>query len=391
MWQRLAENRLRRLARRYPVVCILGARQVGKTTLARRTFPAATYLDLERPADLDRLEADAEFALERMRPPVVIDEAQAWPPVFAVVRSLVDRHRWRKERFVLVGSAQPVLVRGAAESLAGRVAFVDLDPLTALEASRGTPRVTVERLWLRGGYPRALAARSGADWREWMEAYTRTFIERDVGALGLDVSAPTMRRLLTMLAQVHGGLWNASELGSSLGTSYHTVNRYADILEHSFLLRKLAPYFRNIGKRLTRSPKVFLRDSGVLHRLIGIDSEALLEVSPRCGASFEGFVIEQIVRRERLVHPESEFFFWRTASGDEVDLLIDRRREIIAVEIKRSRRVGTEDLRGLRACMRDLRLRRGFVLCGAERAYEASPGIEVLPVETLLRARSWRL
>lgn len=391
MWRRLAAPRLRALAGRFPVVCILGARQVGKTTLARAAFGGGTYLDLERPADLDRLRIDPELALESARGPVILDEAQAWPPIFPVLRSLVDRAPRRNGRFVVVGSAQPGLVRGASESLAGRVGFLDVDPLCVAEVAPGTPRVGLETLWLRGGFPGAVRARGAAAWHDWMEGFTRTFVERDVGALGLDVSAPRMRQLWGMLAHLHGGIFNASELGASLGTSYHTVQRYVDILEQTFLVRRLQPYYRNIGKRLVRSPRLYLRDTGLLHFLIGIQRSAQLDLAPRRGASWEGFVVEQVIRRERLVRPASQFWFWRTTSGAEVDLIVDRGDELLPVEVKLGRSVGESDLRGLRSCMADLGLSRGLVLAEVDRPYQAARDIEVLPTRAVLAARRWGL
>lgn len=391
MWKRLAAARLSALARRFPVVCILGARQVGKTTLARATFRGGTYLDLERPSDLDRLRIDPEMLLERAAGPVVLDEAQVWPPVFPVLRSLVDESPRRNGRFVVVGSAQPALVRGASESLAGRVGFLDLDPLSVAEVAAGAPRVTIDSLWLRGGFPGALHARGLPAWRDWMEGFARTFVERDVGALGLEVSAPRMRQLWGMLAHLHGGIFNASELGASLGTSYHTVQRYVDILERCFLVRRLAPYHRNVGKRLVRSPRLFLRDTGLLHYFLGVRRAEQLEHEPRRGASWEGFVIEQIIRRERLERPESQFWFWRTATGMEVDLLVDRAGDLVPVEIKLARRVADSDLKGLRSCMTDLGLRRGVLLAEVDRPFAAGKGIEVLPVREALAARRFRL
>lgn len=391
MIRRLATHRLRELARRFPIACVLGARQVGKTTLARQTFPSATYFDLERPADLGRLQIDPELAIERSTPPVILDEAQAWPPIFPIVRSMVDRAPHLRGRFVVVGSAQPILVRGVSESLAGRVGFVELDPLCAVETARGAPRASVDQLWLAGGYPGGLRARGANARRDWMEGYTRTFIERDLAALGLDLSGARMRRLWGMLAHLHGGLFNASELGASLGTSYHTVQRYLDVLEQSFLVRRLLPYHANVGKRLTRAPRVYVRDSGVLHHFLGITSSAQLDVAPRRGASWEGFVIEQIIRRERLANPDSQFWFWRTAAGAEVDLLVDRAGQILPIEIKLARQIGREDLRGLQGCMSDLRLPRGIVLAEVNAAFEATAGIEVRPTRAVVSSSRWSL
>lgn len=232
----------------------------------------------------------------------------------------MDRRRSENGRFLLLGSAQPNLVRRVSESLAGRAGILELDPLTANEVRDGKPLREMRQIWLRGGFPDALRGSH----REWWEAYLRTYLERDLPQLGINADPLLLRRLLTMLAHAQGGLFNASQMGRSLGVSYHTVARYLDVLERTFLLRRLPPYFRNIRKRLAKSPKIYLRDTGLLHHLLNITTTSDLDSHPIRGASWETFVLEDLVRRERLVHPFSQFFFWRTQAGSEVDLLIDR-------------------------------------------------------------------
>src|SRR5438094_10235178 len=269
MWDRLAAARLRRLWRQFPAVLILGARQVGKTTLARQTFPRLPYVDLEEPRSRERFQDDPAFQLERYATaPVILDEAQAVPELFAALRGAIDRQAQKPGRFLLLGSAQPSLIRGVSESLAGRVGVLDLDPLTTAEARSGTPRRAWPALWLRGGFPGALRG----DFRDWWEGYLRTYVERDLPQLGVGADPLLLRRLLTMLAHAQGGLLNASALGQSLGVSYHTVQRYLDVLEQTFLVRRLPPYHRNVRKRLVKAPKVYLRDTGLLHHLLNLPS-----------------------------------------------------------------------------------------------------------------------
>ena len=334
MWRRLAQTRLRSLWRRFPAVLILGARQVGKTTLARQTFPALPYCDLEEPRLRALFTDDPTFQIQqRSRPALILDEAQAVPGVFGALRGIIDARRKENGRFLLLGSAQPALVRQISESLAGRVGILELDPLTAAEAATGNDAQDWRHVWLRGGFPDAL----GGSFREWWEGFLRTYIERDLPNLGVPADPLLLRRLLTMLAHIQGGLLNASQLGNSLDVSYHTVQRYLNVFEQTFMVRRLPPYFRNIGKRLTRTPKVYLRDTGLLHHLLNISSLEELDQHPVRGASWETFVLEDLTRREKLHYPHTQFYFWRTATGAELDLLLDRGSKRIAVEIKAGR------------------------------------------------------
>jgi hypothetical protein len=307
----------------------------------------------------DLFTADPRFQLdERELRGLILDEAQSVPTLFAALRGAIDADRGRRGRFLLLGSAQPDLIRGVSESLAGRVGILELDPLTALEARRGTPRIGWRRLWLSGGFPDA----ARGPFRDWWEAYLRTYIERDLPALGLSAAPLLLRRLMTMLAHQQGGLFNASRLGASLGVSYHTVQRYVDILERTFLLRRLTPYARNIGKRLTKSPKVYLRDTGLVHHLLGIGSLVELDSHPIRGASWETFVLEDLLRRERLAHPHASAHFWRTATGDETDLVLDRGGTRQAIEIKAGSGRDLDAARRMARCIADMEAQRGWIV-----------------------------
>jgi predicted AAA+ superfamily ATPase len=240
-------------------------------------------------------------------------------------------------------------------------------------------------LWWRGGFPLAFLERDDRARRDWLEAYTRTFIERDLPALGIEVSAVQMRTLWTMLAHVSGGLWNASQLAASLGVSYHTVNRYVDVLEHAFLVRRLPPYHVNVGKRLVKSPKVYFRDTGLLHYFLGIPTLQALDTHPARGASWETFVIDQLISAYQRTMPGSQAYFWRTAQGDEVDCLIDAGGRLVPFEIKLHSAPAREDAASLRRCLQDLRLTRGYVLYPGRQTYSLGDGIRALPVEEVLR------
>ncbi|MGQ0709525.1 MAG: ATP-binding protein [Rhodoferax sp.] len=344
------------MARQFPAVLILGARQVGKTTLARQTFPSHTYLDLEDPATHALFAEDPRFQLDARRSQgLVLDEAQRLPALFDALRGAIDAERQHMGRFVILGSAQPTLVRQVAESLAGRVGILELPPLTLQEISTSPPLDTdLQRLWLCGGFPDALdAAARGGHFRDWWEAYLRTYVERDLPTMGIGADPVLMRKLLTMLAHAQGGMANLNQLAAALGCSQPTVGRYVDILEQSFLLRRLPPYFRNVGKRLVKAPKLYLRDTGLLHHLLNIDSLAVLDSHPIRGASWETLVLEDLLRREALAHPHSAAHFWRTAGGAEVDLLLERSGALHAVEFKTARATSPYLARSLRAIMAD--------------------------------------
>lgn len=382
MYPRLATQRLHHLAQQFPAVLILGARQVGKTTLARQAFPQHPYCDLEDPATQALFTDDPRYQLDA-RPQVILDEAQRIPPLFAALRGAIDADRQRMGRFILLGSAQPTLVRQVAESLAGRVGILELAPLTAQETGGGEPMLDHRHLWLTGGFPDASTAHlRGGHFRDWWEAYLRTYAERDLPALGISADPLLMRRLLTMLAHAQGGLANFNQLAASLGVAARTVMRYVDILEQSFLLRRLPPYFRNIGKRLVKAPKVYLRDTGLLHHLLNINSLEALESHPIRGASWETFVLEDLLRREALAHPHSRAHFWRTANGSEVDLLLERGDRLHAIEIKTARAASPYLARSLRAILADTGAESATIIDQGEGRTPLAPGVERLGYET---------
>lgn len=375
MWNRLHSPRLRALARQFPAVLILGPRQVGKTTLTRAAFPQAPYLDLEQPGVRQLFTADPLFQIESRLPgksgALVLDEVQCVPEIFAALRGLIDRDRRRNGRFILLGSAQPTLIRQVSESLAGRVGILELDPLTVAEVSPGTPKRAWTDLWLRGGFPDALRG----NFREWWEAYLRTYLERDLPQLGVRADPLFLRRLLTMLAHSQGGMLNASSLGASLGVSHHTIARHLDILEQTFIIRRLPPFFRNVGKRLVKAPKVYLRDSGLLHHLLNLGTLDEVRNHPVHGASWETFVLEDVIRREKMRHPHAQFFFWRTADGAEIDLVVECGSARVAVEIKAGRGDKIHAARVLERAMNDVGAKTGWILDQAEGTDMLRPGL----------------
>ncbi|MEK7222423.1 MAG: ATP-binding protein [Nitrospirota bacterium] len=364
---------LRRLWRQFPAVLILGPRQAGKTTLAKQFLPKGHYCDLEDPHTRSVFETEPRFQMEqRADRPLILDEAQLVPVVFEALRGMIDQERRRTGRFCLLGSAQPALVRQASETLAGRVGILELDPLICAETAQGSKPIRPQQLWLKGGFPDALSG----DFRLWWESYLRTYIERDLPHFGIQADPLLMRRLMTMLAHQQGGVLNLSQLGSALGVSYHTADRYMGWMEQTFLVRRLSPYFRNVGKRLTKSPKVYLRDPGLVHHLLNISTMKDLEHHPIRGASWEGFVIEELIRRERVVRPYTQCYFWRTAAGAEVDFIFDRGDERVAVEIKAG---GTEDVRAarhLQSALDDIGATRGYILDQAKGVTPMVPRVE---------------
>lgn len=381
---RVQSERLRALLRAFPAVLVTGPRQCGKSTLARHALAGWTHVDLERPLDLDGVQADVEGFLEANPRALVIDEAQRLPELFPALRHRIDQGRGRG-RFVLLGSASPALLRSVSESLAGRVAIVELTPFLSSElAGTGHGR---ER-WFWGGFPPVLALRQAAVRTEWLGAYVSTLLERDLPALGVALPARRLRQLWMMLTHVHGNLLNVSDLARSLGVSSHTVAGDLDVLEGAFMIRRLPPYFANVQKRLTKSQKLYVRDTGLLHHLAGLRHPRELATWPRRGSSFEGLVIEELVAlaRNRLAQPE--VFFWRTQAGAEVDLLIVEGRRILPIEIKLGSSVGRHGLAGLRQCMSDLGLRRGWVVTSGREARRLAPGIELVPWEHLVAGQA---
>jgi predicted AAA+ superfamily ATPase len=374
MIKRHAENMVKELSQQFPAVLILGPRQCGKTTLAKY-FLEGEYFDLERPSDQQVFLDDIEFALTRLETPLIIDEAQTLPELFPVLRSMIDLDRQQSGRYYLLGSVNPVLIKHISESLAGRVGVIELTPFLFSEIS--DLKIDLSDFWLKGGFPDALKEKE-AKWQRWQENYIRTFIERDIPRYGVKTSPIQIRRMMGMLAHQHGGLFNASELGRSLGVSYHTVRSHLDLLEGHFLIRRLPPYFPNIKKRIVKSPKVYIRDSGVLHYLLGVSNERSLLESPKRGNSWEGFMIEQIISREMLQKTGSLFYFYRTHAGAEIDLIIDRGSERIGYEFKCSVSIGKKDYANLQAGIDDGIIHKGFIVYMGERSFPVADQISVV-------------
>ena len=358
-----------------PVVTLLGPRQCGKTTLARQLIRgrASHYFDLEDPVAEARL-AEPMTTLAPLRGLVILDEVQRLPALFPVLRVLADRPR-RPARFLLLGSASPDLMHASSESLAGRVAFIDMSGFAIGEVGQRQ----IRRLWLRGGFPRSFLARTEAASVAWREDFVRTFLERDVRALGITVATRALRRLWVMLAHYHGQVWNASEIGRSLGEAHTTVRRHADILTGALVVRQLQPWFANVGKREVKSPKLYVRDTGLLHTLLGITTFDSLESNPRLGASWEGFVVEQVL----AVTGDRHAYYWGTQSGAELDLLLTIGGKRYGVEVKYAD--APRLTRSMQIAMSDLHLSRLLVVYpGAER-YALAKGIEALPLTQALR------
>jgi predicted AAA+ superfamily ATPase len=376
--RRADARRVQAALRRSRVVALLGPRQCGKTTLARRFVPerSLNYFDLEDPQSLARLSEPA-LALRPLRGLIVIDEIQRRADLFPLLRTLADR-RPLPARFLILGSASPDLLRQAYESLAGRIETVYLEGLRLVDLGPGA----AERLWQRGGFPRAYTARNVADSLAWRRQFLQTFLERDIPQLGIQIPGAALRRFWTMLAHYHGQTWNGAELARALAVSEATVRRYLDLLTGVFMVRQLPPWFENLGKRQVRAPKVYVRDSGLLHALLGIASQRDLELHPKVGASWEGFAIEEVLK---ALGPD-EACFWATHQGAELDLLLLRRGRRIGVECKR---MDAPTLtRSMRIALADLKLDRLIVVYPGPRRYRLAECVEVIPLEELTGAGS---
>ncbi|MDP9011680.1 MAG: ATP-binding protein [Pseudomonadota bacterium] len=368
------------LLKRFPVVAILGARQVGKTTLAASIAPAVSNrisrFDLENPSDLARL-ADPMLALQEPKGLVVLDEVQRRPELFPVLRVLADRKPVRT-RFLVLGSAAPDLLRQSSESLAGRIAYYELPGLAVREVGFEH----ADRLWVRGGFPKAFLARSDRESMEWRQAFIRTFLERDLPALGVNIAADTMRRFWSMLAHHHAQLWNASEIGRSFGVADTTVRNYLDKLTDALVVRQLKPWHENLGKRQVKSPKIFIRDSGLLHALLNLSTKRDIEGHPKLGASWEGFIIDQLVQ-QLGVSPE-ETYHWRTHQGAELDLLVVRGGLRLGFEVKRT--VAPTLTPSMRLAMHDLKLKSLTVVHAGDQTFPLSEQVRAVAFRDVLNA-----
>ena len=366
-------ERLSTSTRRSPISALLGPRQCGKTTLARLFTQErkATFFDLESFPDQRRLQ-NPELVLGALEGLVVLDEIQALPELFQVLRVLVDRPE-NKAHFLILGSAAPTIIKATSETLAGRVEFIELAGFDLTETGDDTWKT----LWLRGGFPRSYLAQSDDDSQAWREGFMRTFLERDIPQLGINIPAVAMRRFWTMLAHCHGQTWNASQLARSMGLSDKTVRSYLDILSGTYMVRQLQPWLENLAKRQVRSPKIFLRDTGLLHSLLDIPTQHSLLGHPKVGASWEGFVVEQVLQTIR----PSQAYFWATHSGAEIDLVFPFRGKKFGVEVKFSE--APKITKSMRIALSDLGLEHLWVIYPGQHAYPVDEKISVWPLKEI--------
>jgi len=358
-----------------PICAILGPRQCGKTTLARELAKQkeSHYFDLETAIDRTRL-AEPDLTLTPLTGLIVIDEIQRQPELFTALRPLADRPRSRA-RFLILGSAAPELVRGASESLAGRIGFVDLGPFDLREVSDAK----LMKLWLRGGFPRSFLARSDKLSLDWRQDFIRTFLERDIPQLGVRIPAETLRRFWMMIAHYHAQLWNGAELARALGSSEHTMRGYLDLLTGTFLLRQLPPWFENLSKRQFKAPKVYVRDPGLLHALLALQTRSDMLGHPKYGASWEGFALEQILS----VTGADQAYFWGTHAGAELDLLLIRRGRRYGVEFKTN--AAPTMTKSLHIALDDLKLDRAWIVYPGNEVYPVHKLVEATPLPDIMR------
>jgi len=359
---------VKRLIKQFPATAILGARQCGKTTLAQQ-IPSQHYFDLENPRDLARLD-NPQIALENLSGLVVIDEIQRKPDLFPLLRSMIDADP--KKKYLILGSASRDLIRQSSESLAGRIAYYHLTGLHLSDVGFSN----LNRLWMQGGFPRAYLAASAPEAQVWLDQYIATFLERDIPQLGINIPAHTLRRFWLMLSHYHGQLINYAEISGSFGVSDYTVRKYLDILAGTFMVRLLQPWHVNIGKRLVKRPKIYLRDSGIFHNLQSIDSLDTLFSHPKLGASWKGLALEIV--SVSLGKRQEDFFFWRTHAGSEVDLFWRHQGKNWAVEFKYADAPSLT--RSMKMALKDLDLQHLWVVYPGKEDYLLAKNVSVLPL-----------
>lgn len=367
--------------KQFPAVAILGARQVGKTTLAKqiaaKQSKPSLYLDLENPLDVRRLADPYTFLTDNKNKCVIIDEVQKIPSMFSVLRSVIDENR-RNAKFILLGSASPQLVKGVSESLAGRIAYRELSPINYTELPE---KVSRDRHWLRGGFPTALLARNEKNAAEWMSSFIRSYVERDLSALfRVDLTSNIISRLLSMLAHINGSVWNAEMIGRSLGITAPTVNRYVDFLEGAFLVHRLPAFFVNTKKRLVKAPKIYIRDSGMLHQLSNVHSLTMLKGHPVAGSSWEGYVVEQV---KQLKPAGLDMYYYRTQAGAEYDIVLARGIHPVAcIEVKLNNAPSLS--KGNLESIAELKTKRNFVVVPDVPDYKTKEGIIICNINSFL-------
>lgn len=371
-------TKIKRFLKSHPIVGILGPRQCGKTTLARMfcknypEFSKANYFDLESPIDLERL-TQPLLALKPLKGLVVIDEIQRSPELFPILRVLADEEEL-EQKYLILGSASRELIKQSSESLAGRIAYLELPPFSFQEVN------DIDTLWLRGGFPRSYLAEGEEESFDWRIAYIRTFLEQDIPNLGFKIPPVALRRYWMMLAHYHGNIFNASELGRSFGASDVTMRKYLDLLTGTFMIRQLQPWYVNIGKRQVKSPKMYFRDSGILHALLNISTKEELQVHPKLGSSWEGFAMEEIIKAHHI--NSEECYFWSTYSDAEVDLLIPQGDKMLGFEFKYVD--APRITKSIQIVMNDLPLEKLHIIYPGEKSYSLSEKIYVSSLKEYL-------
>lgn len=374
-------EQIRRLFGSHKIVAMLGPRQCGKTTLAKmftkgnESFRPINYFDLESPVDLTRLQ-EPLLALKTLKGLIVIDEIQRVPDLFPILRLLVDDETL-DQQYLILGSASRELIRQSSESLAGRIAYLEITPFSLREVDN------LEKLWIRGGFPKSYLANTEEESFDWREFYVRTFLEQDIPNLGLRIAPLALRRFWTMLAHYHGNILNVSELGRSFGASDATIKHYLDILSGTFMIRQLQPWWENIGKRQVKSPKIYFRDSGILHDLLRISSLEQIMINPKIGASWEGFALEEIIKGHQT--PAHDCFFWSTYSGAELDLLLHKEGKMIGFEFKYND--APKITKSMQIVLQELKLSHLYVVYPGQIDYALAQEITVVGLQNYLNKK----
>ena len=375
-------NQLQKYLTIFPAIAILGPRQCGKSTLVKslnKNFKEILYLDLQKESDLNKL-SEPELFFESNKDKIIcLDEIQLVPRLFSVLRSIIDGNRVNG-KFILLGSASPELIQQTSESLAGRIGMLHLSPFLINELNY-QESFNLQKFWFRGGFPNSYLAQNDENSSIWLENYIRTYIERDIPQLGFQIPALQLKRLLTMCAHNQGQQLNLSKLGESMGLTHPTIRRYIDLLEQTFIVRIIQPYEVNIKKRLVKSPKVFVRDSGILHQLLAISSFNSLLGNPVFGSSWEGIVIENVI----VNMPGWDYFFYRTATGDEIDLLLKKGNQIIAIECKASD--APKVTKGFYRSLEVIKPNKTFIIAPTNDLYQIAENVTVIGLENFLKLK----